>query len=72
MTLNHLKIGQKAKLIGLSQNASFRDRFIELGFTHGEEITVLRRAPFGGLLQVQLRNTHYAIRRQVARFIQVV
>ena len=45
---------------------------MELGFVAGEEVRVLRRAPLGGPLQVQVRDTCYAIRRSDAKHISIM
>jgi len=71
MTLLKLKNGQSSQVVNIDKSASCYDRLLELGFTQGEEITVLRRAPLGGPIQVQVRDTHYAICRHDARFIHV-
>lgn len=47
------------------------DRLAELGFTTGASIRVLRRAPFGGPLQVQIRDFVLSLRFQDAACIQV-
>lgn len=46
------------------------DRLVELGFTPGAPVQVLRRAPFGGPLQVQVRDFVLSLRRSDAQSIQ--
>lgn len=45
------------------------DRLVELGFTAGAPVQLLRRAPFGGPLQVQVRDFVLSLRRTDARSI---
>ncbi len=47
------------------------DRLVELGFTVGAPVRMLRRAPFGGPVQVQIRDFVLSLRRSEARQIQV-
>jgi ferrous iron transport protein A len=47
------------------------DRLVELGFTAGAPIRVLRKAPFGGPLQVQIRDFVLSLRRDDASCIHV-
>lgn len=71
MTLLKLKNGQSSQLRQIDRSARCYDRLMELGFIEGEDITVLRRAPLGGPIQVQVRGTHYAICRTEAKHIHV-
>ncbi|MBU0506663.1 ferrous iron transport protein A [bacterium] len=71
MVLLNLQQGQKSKLIKIDKGISCYDRLLELGFTTGEDITILRRATLGGPLQIKIRDTSYAIRRDEAAFITV-
>jgi ferrous iron transport protein A len=47
------------------------ERLVELGFTRNAPVTVLRRAPFGGPLQVRLRDFMLSLRREQADAIRV-
>lgn len=71
MTLLKLKNGQMAKVDSVSPNLKSYERLLELGFITGELVTLVRRAPLGGPLQVTIRNTSYAISREDARHIQI-
>lgn len=71
MTLLKLRNGESSRLVNIDKAASCYDRLMELGFIHGEEITVLRKAPLGGPIQVEVRDTHYAICRTDAQYIHV-
>lgn len=71
MTLLRLKNGQTARVKHLNPECENYHRFLELGFTPGEAVTVLRRAPLGGPLQVKIRDTHFAIGRVDAGFIHI-
>ena len=71
MTLLNLKNGQSARVIDINKKAHCYDRLLELGFTQGEEIKVLRRAPLNGPLQVEVRNSYFAIRPSDAKHIRV-
>lgn len=72
MTLLHLKNGQSSQVLHVEEAAGCYDRLMELGFTAGESIRVLRRAPLGGPIQVEVRGTSYAIGSDDARHIKVV
>ena len=72
MSLLQMKTGQSCRLQEINKSSSCYDRLLELGFTKGEEITLLRKAPLGGPLQVEIRGASYAIRRDEAAHIHVI
>ncbi|MBL8148747.1 MAG: ferrous iron transport protein A [Blastocatellia bacterium] len=46
-------------------------RLLDLGFTPGEEVTVVQAVPFGDPMIVLLRGTRLALRRREASWIWV-
>lgn len=71
MTLLKLKNGQEATVLSVNKEAPCYDRLVELGFTSGESIRLMRRAPLGGPIQVLVRNASYALGRADARHIHI-
>lgn len=71
MTLHKMKNGTRCRLDQIDPSSSCLQRLQELGFTQGEEITVLRRAPLGGPIQVMVRGSSFAIGQDEARLIRV-
>ena len=70
-TLDELKTGESAVIMGLSQDFSSCERFTELGFTTGTQITILRKALFGDPIQIGIRGTRYALRKSDASCIRI-
>lgn len=70
-TLDELKAGESAVILGLSQDFSSCERLIELGFTTGTSITILRKALFGDPIQIRIRGTRYALRKSDASRIRI-
>lgn len=71
MNLLDLKNGETCRLLSLDTSLVHHDRYLELGFTQGTEICVLRKAPLGDPIQVRVRDTDLAIRKADALCIQV-
>jgi ferrous iron transport protein A len=71
MQLHELNNGQSCKLVRIEDHSECYQRLLDLGFTAGEAITVVRKAPFGGPIQVQIRGTNYAVRKADACHIHV-
>jgi len=71
MTLLDLRPGQSAKIIKISGEPRLRSRLIELGFTNGKKITLIKDAPLHDPLEFALGDWHISLRRQEARLVQI-
>ena len=70
-TLSALPSGEPAQVLRVGLPGALGDRLVELGLTAGALVRVLRRAPFGGPLQVQVRDYVLSLRPQEAADIVV-
>ncbi|MFZ9760952.1 MAG: FeoA family protein [Candidatus Kapaibacteriota bacterium] len=61
-TLRTMPIGSKAIVTSLEGNEDFIRRLNELGFLPGTTFTLLRRAPFGGPVEISFGQTRIAFR----------
>lgn len=67
MHINELKPGDKARLIDFGQtNSQYRRRLLSLGITRGVEFSVIRLAPLGCPLQIEVRGTSLTLRKDEA------
>jgi ferrous iron transport protein A len=48
-----------------------RQRLMELGITIGSEIQVIRKAPFGGPIEISIRGYRLSLRRTEARIVLI-
>ena len=71
LTLSTLPDGVQARVVAVNLGGCLGDRLVELGFTAGAPLHILRRAPFGGPLQLQIREFILSLRREQAAFISV-
>ncbi|MFZ4577345.1 MAG: FeoA family protein [Myxococcota bacterium] len=69
--LTDLAVGVTGLVQGVELAGAMGERLVELGFTRNAPVTVLRRAPFGGPLQVRLRDFMLSLRREQADAIRV-
>ena len=46
-------------------------RLLELGFTEGAQVEVIRRAPLGDPIEFRLRGYHLSLRDEQARFVTI-
>lgn len=71
VTIADLKQGNRACLVDFGQtDVLYRRQLLSLGLTRGTEITVVRVAPFGCPVQVDVRGTSLTLRKEEARFLQ--
>ena len=59
--------GDRVRLVDFgATDAVYRRRLLSLGLTRGAEIQVIRLAPLGCPLQIELRNTSLTLRKEEA------
>lgn len=62
MNINELAVGKSAFIERYSSNTSFSERLMELGLTPGTLITLIRRAPFSGPVEIAYGHLRLAMR----------
>ena len=71
LTLDELKPGERAQVkTCLGQGRVFQ-RLCEMGFVAGARLRVVRFAPLGDPMQVEIQNYHLSLRKAEAAMIQV-
>lgn len=60
--IENVKIGLPCKVVSLQGEVNTIQRVKELGVVAGSVLTVIRKAPFGGPLDIELHNTRIAMR----------
>lgn len=71
MRLSDCKEGIKAVVKDLFMNESIRKRMMDMGLLPGTEVSVVRKAPFGGPMVVQFRGYQISFRLSEARHIAI-
>ncbi len=71
MTLDRLKVGQRAVVTCVEINEHGSMHLLEMGLTPGIEVAVTRIAPLGGPINIVLRGYHLSVRRSEARCVSV-
>lgn len=72
MLLSDLKVGQKAKVLGIRSGSRGQFKLMDLGLSIGVDVTVRERAPFGGPMLVKARGAILALRPTEASCVTVV
>jgi ferrous iron transport protein A len=71
VTLDALPTGTPARVESVDARSPVMLRLMEMGLVPGSPVTVQKRAPFGGPLQLRVRGYLLSLRRAEARGITV-
>ena len=71
MTLNDLHIGQSAKILKNRTRGAIKQRFMDMGITKGTVVEVVKIAPLGDPIEIEIRGYNLSIRRDDAKMIDV-
>ncbi|MCK4532752.1 DtxR family transcriptional regulator [bacterium] len=71
LTLNNLKIGQKAKIIKIDPGSKIKKQLLSMGVLPGVEVTVRKVAPLGDPIDIVLKGYHLSLRKEEAVGIEV-
>ena len=71
MTLKDIKIGKSAVVTAVGGEGALRQHFLDMGVIPGAEITLIKLAPMGDPMELQLHGYELTLRRADARKIEV-
>lgn len=69
--LSSLSPGMKGTITDIHTDDALRQRLLALGFRAGKTVEIIRKASFGGPLQVRIGTTDILLRRNEATKIEV-
>ena len=59
--LSDASVGERLAIVGVGGEPAVRLRLLEMGLIPGTEVRVVRRAPLGDPLEVEVRGCHLAV-----------
>lgn len=72
MHIKDLEIGEYAKVVGYeSKNSAYRSRLLAMGLTKGITIKLIKVAPFGDPIELEVRGFNLSVRKDEAEILQV-
>lgn len=71
MNLYQSEISKRVIISKVNCESALKKRFEKLGLFDGVVVTVIRKAAFGGLIQIKVRGTYLALRKGDAERILV-
>jgi ferrous iron transport protein A len=69
--LTDLEPGEAGRLSGARAGAEVSQRLLDLGFVPGTTLRVLRRAPLGDPVEIEIRGYRVCLRRSQLRDLEV-
>lgn len=70
-TLKDAKIGQTVKVLKLHGEGATKRRIMDMGITKGVEVKVIKVAPLGDPIEVNVRGYELSLRKADAQMIEV-
>ncbi|MCB9565758.1 MAG: ferrous iron transport protein A [Myxococcales bacterium] len=70
-SLATLELGVAARVARVAGVDALRLRLLEMGFVPGTQVRVIKRAPFGDPLELEVRGGHVSLRAAEAARIEV-
>lgn len=71
MTLKELKVGQQGKVISIGTTGPMKRRIMDMGVTPGTEMKIVKVAPLGDPIEVNIRGYELSLRKDEAAQIQI-
>lgn len=71
MTLNELQIGESAKILSVGCSGALRQHFLDMGLIPGTNLTLVKLAPMGDPMELQVHNYELTLRLADAREITI-
>jgi len=71
MQFGDLKVGDSAVILNVGGEGQLRKRLLDLGVTKGTRVTMVRIAPFGDPIEIQLRGYRLTLRKSEAAIVEI-
>jgi ferrous iron transport protein A len=71
MTLKDLKPGQEGTVVSIGEKGPMKRRIMDMGVTPGAVVKVIKVAPLGDPIEINIRGYELSLRKEEARQIQI-
>ena len=71
MTLRELKVGEKARIMKVGGEGALRQHFLDMGVIPGAEIAVIKYAPMGDPIEIEIHGYRLTLRLAEAQEIEI-
>ncbi|HNZ94308.1 MAG TPA: ferrous iron transport protein A [Sphaerochaeta sp.] len=70
--MDELAVGQKGSVKAINAPKQLKRRLMDMGFTKGVGVEVVKMAPMGDPMEISVRGYHLCLRKAEARSIELV
>lgn len=70
-TLRALKIGESGTISKIGTKGSLKQRFMDMGITKGTAVKVIKIAPLGDPIEIEIRGYNLSVRKEDAEKIEM-
>ena len=71
MTLKEMKSGQSGQVISIGESGPLKRRIMDMGITPGVDVKVIKVAPLGDPVEINVRGYELSLRKEEAARIEV-
>lgn len=71
MKLNELNPGEEGKILSIGEKGPSRRRLMDMGVTPGTSVKVIKIAPLGDPIEVNIRGYELSLRKEEASRIEI-
>ena len=72
MKLKEMKVGDRGVVAGFSTtDSAYRQKLLRMGLTRNAEFAVMRKAPFGGPISIEIKGSQLVLRSDEADVLEV-
>jgi len=72
ISISDLNAGEKARICGYHKGRdAYRQKLLSMGLTPGAEFTLVRKAPLGDPIQIEIRNFCLTLRKSEAELVKI-
>ena len=71
LRLNQVRIGRTVRVVRVHGEGALRQRILDMGLTKNAEVKVLKMAPFGDPIEMEVRGFELSLRKAEAACVEV-
>jgi len=72
MKLKQMKVGEVGTVAGITtSDTAYRQKLLRMGLTRNAQFTVVRKAPFGGPIEIEVKGSRLVLRSNEADAFEV-
>ena len=71
VSISSLSLGQKALVVAFTFDTEKGERIMQMGFTPGEQMEIVRKSPLGGPIEIKIRGYFVSLPKEEADHIKV-